>query len=88
MTTMSISLPDQMRDFIEAQARKQGFESVSDYLRALILEVQTREARQALDAKLKEGLESGPAADLTSDEWEAIEREGLALAASRRRSQA
>ena len=88
MTTMSISVPDQMKDFIEAQARKNGFEGVSEYLRALILEVQEREARQALDAKLREGLESGPAADLTSEEWESIEREGIALAASRRRSPA
>jgi len=85
MATMNVSLPDQMKDFIEAQARKEGFGTVSEYIRSLIRDVQKREAKSALDAKLREGLESGPAADLTSEEWDAIEREGLELAARRRR---
>ncbi len=85
MATMNVSLPDQMKDFVETQAQKEGFGTVSEYLRAIIREVQKREAKQTLEAKLKEGLESGPAAPLTSQEWDAIEREGLELAASMRR---
>jgi antitoxin ParD1/3/4 len=88
MATMNISLPDQMKEFVESQAQKEGFGTVSEYLRSIIREVQKREAKQALEAKLKEGLESGPAAPLSSEEWDAIEREGLELAASRRRRQA
>jgi antitoxin ParD1/3/4 len=78
MATIIVSLPDQMKDFVESQARKEGFGTVSEYLRSIIREVQKREAKQALEAKLKEGLESGPAPDLTPQEWDAIEREGLA----------
>jgi antitoxin ParD1/3/4 len=85
MATMNVSLPDQMKDFVETQAQKEGFGTVSEYLRSIIREVQKRGAKQALEAKLKEGLESGPAAPLTSQEWDAIEREGLELAASMRR---
>ncbi len=88
MATMNISLPDQMKEFVESQAQKEGFGTVSEYLRSIIREVQTRDARQALEAKLKEGLESGPAAPLSAEEWDAIEREGQELAASRRRRQA
>ena len=84
MATMNVSLPDQMKDFVETQAQKEGFGTVSEYLRSIIREVQKRGAKQALEAKLKEGLESGPAAPLTSQEWDAIEREGLELAVSRR----
>jgi antitoxin ParD1/3/4 len=85
MATMNVSLPDQMKDFVEAQAQKEGFGTVSEYLRSIIREVQKREAKQTLETKLKEGLESGPAADLTAQEWDSIEREGLERAAARRR---
>lgn len=84
MATMNISLPDPMKEFVETQAQKEGFGTVSEYLRSIIREVQKREARESLEVKLKEGLESSPAAPLTSQEWDAIEREGLDLAASRR----
>lgn len=84
MATMNISLPDPMKEFVETQAQKEGFGTVSEYLRSIIREVQKREAREDLEAKLKEGLESDPAAPLTSQEWDAIEQEGLDLATSRR----
>lgn len=84
MATMNISLPDPMKEFVEAQAQKEGFGTVSEYLRSIIREVQKREAKQALEGKLNEGLQSDLAAPLTPSEWDAIEREGLALAATRR----
>ena len=88
MATMNVSLPDQMKEFVESQAREEGFGTVSEYLRSIIREVQKAKARAALDAALKKGLESGEAAPLTSQEWDAIEREGLELAAARKRRQA
>jgi antitoxin ParD1/3/4 len=84
MATMNISLPDPMRAFVERQAKKEGFGTVSEYMRSIIRDVQQRHAKQALEAKLKAGLESGRAAPLTSAEWDAIEREGFTLARSRR----
>jgi antitoxin ParD1/3/4 len=74
MTTMNISLPEEMKAFIEAQMGLEGYASASEYLRALIREAQKRQARQALDAKLLEGLE-GPAVEMTRDDWESIRRE-------------
>jgi hypothetical protein len=58
---------------------------VSDYLGSIIREAQKREAKRALEAKLREGLESSLAAPLTAQAWDAIEREGLDLAARRGR---
>ena len=40
MTTMNISLPDEMRAFIEAEMATEGFASASEYLRTLIREAQ------------------------------------------------
>ncbi len=87
MATMNISLPDPMKEFVETQAQKEGYGTVSEYLRSIIREVQKREAKEALEGKLREGLQSEPAAPLTPSEWDAIEREGLDLAASRRRGE-
>jgi antitoxin ParD1/3/4 len=77
MVTMNISLPDAMKEFVEAQAAKEGFGSVSEYLLSVIREVQKRQAKQALDAKLVEAIESGPATPMTREDWESIEREAL-----------
>lgn len=76
MTTMNISLPDEMKAFIESQMSREGFASASEYLRALIRDAQKRQSRQELEGKLLEGLQ-GPAVEMTRDDWESIRREAL-----------
>ncbi len=75
MTTMNISLPDEMKAFIDAQMSEEGYASASEYLRTLIREAQKRKAKDALDAMLLEGLKNplNPA-DI---DWDEIEREAL-----------
>jgi antitoxin ParD1/3/4 len=68
MTTMNISVPDEMRAFVEAQMAEEGYASASEYLRALIRDAQKRRAKQELEAKLLEGLES-PASEMTKEDW-------------------
>ncbi len=77
MTTLHVSLPDSMKDFVESQAATEGFGSPSEYLRSVIGQVQKRQAKQALDAKLLEGLD-GPAVEMTTEDWDDIEREAQA----------
>jgi antitoxin ParD1/3/4 len=74
MTTMNISLPDEMKAFVEDQMSQEGYASASEYLRALIREAQRRRAKQALEAKFREALESGPATPMTRDDWDELER--------------
>lgn len=76
MATMNVSLPDPMKEFVEARAAAEGFGSVSEYLRSIIRQVQAREAKAALDAKLLEGLQ-GPATVMTREDWASIEREAV-----------
>jgi antitoxin ParD1/3/4 len=71
---MNISLPDPMKDFIEAQAANEGFGSVSEYLCSVIRELQKRKAKQELEAKLLEGLQ-GPSVEMTREDWDSIEQE-------------
>jgi antitoxin ParD1/3/4 len=74
MTTMNISVPDEMKAFVEAQMSQEGYASASEYLRALIRDAQKRQAKQALEAKFREALESGPATPMTPDDWQQLER--------------
>ena len=86
MATMNISLPDEMKAFVEDQASEMGFGTVSEYVRAIIREVQERhKERERLDALLLEGLDSGPASPLTKADWDHIRREGTKLIAKRKR---
>jgi antitoxin ParD1/3/4 len=74
MTTMNISLLDEMRSFVEARMAQEGFASASEYVRSLIREAQTHQARQQLEAKFREALERGPATPMTRADWEDLER--------------
>lgn len=77
MATVTVSLPDPMKDWIEAQAANGQYGGVSDYIRDLIRRDQNRkDAREALVQALIEGEESGEA--------QAWSREEL-LAEARRR---
>jgi antitoxin ParD1/3/4 len=86
MATMNVSLPDEMKAFVEDQATKNGFGTVSEYMRSIIRELQKQTARQRLDALIIEGLDSGPATPLTKKDWEHIRREGRKVIAERKRS--
>ena len=74
MTTMNISLPEEMKAFVEAQMVTEGYASASEYLRALIREAQKRQAKRELEGKLLEGLQ-GPAVEMTREDWDSIEAE-------------
>jgi antitoxin ParD1/3/4 len=88
MATMNISLPDEMKAFIEVQATQKGFGTVSEYMRAIIRDVQEQNLeREQLDAALLEGINSGPGTPLASSDWERIRREGTKLIGVRKRRQ-
>jgi antitoxin ParD1/3/4 len=73
MTTMNIFLPEPMKAFIEEQAAKEGFCTVSEYLRAIIGDLQKRQKiKQELDARLLEGVQSPPI-PMTDKRWAELE---------------
>ena len=58
MTTVTISLPDSLKTFLDTQVATKGFGNVSEYVRSLLREAQTREQNARLEALLLEGLAS------------------------------
>jgi antitoxin ParD1/3/4 len=64
MATMNVSLPDPMKDWVEAQARSGRYSNASDYVRDLIRRDQERAAKIAhMQRLVSEGLESGISGD-------------------------
>ena len=51
-TTMNISLPHTMREYVEAQVAEGGYSSASEYFRALVREDQKRRSQERLEALL------------------------------------
>jgi antitoxin ParD1/3/4 len=58
MTTVTISLPDSLKAFVEAQLATKGYGNVSEYFRSLLREAQAKEQDARLEALLLEGLAS------------------------------
>ncbi|NEI73590.1 type II toxin-antitoxin system ParD family antitoxin [Rhizobium lusitanum] len=60
MATMNVSLPDPMKDWVEAQAKTGRYSNASDYVRDLIRRDQARNDKiAAMQAFVDAGLQSG-----------------------------
>jgi antitoxin ParD1/3/4 len=71
MATMNISLPDQMKEWVEKQTETGQYANSSDYVRDLIRK--DREKREKIDAlqiKINEGLASGESTRSLDDIFE------------------
>jgi antitoxin ParD1/3/4 len=69
-STMHISLPESLKQFVKEQVEKDHYSNPSDYMRALIRAEQKRQAEQRLEAMLLEGLASGPGVTAGTPEWD------------------
>lgn len=67
MATMTISLPDPMREFVESEVSSGNYGSASELFREMLRERQKQTAQKKLETLLLEGLESGQAIEVTPD---------------------
>ena len=78
MATMNISVPDPMKDWVQAQIDDGKYASSSDYVRDLIRkDQQQRDKLAALQAAIALGMQSAQAGDLDID---SIKRKAKGLA--------
>ena len=83
MATMNVSLPDPMKDWVEAQARTGRYSNASDYVRDLIRRDQERAERiERMQRLIAEGLESGISPE-SMDDIEAAARADICAGKSR-----
>jgi antitoxin ParD1/3/4 len=84
MQTMNISLPDQLKEFVDDQVGSGRYSSVSEYVRDLIRDDEKRKAQEKLEAMLMEGLQSGEPTQMTRQDWADIRKEALKQLESRK----
>jgi antitoxin ParD1/3/4 len=82
MATVTISLPDSLKTFVESQMASKGYGNVSEYFRSLIRDAQTRENDARLEALLLEGLASGEGSEVTPEFWADLKKEAAQLLAA------
>jgi len=68
MTTLTISLPESLREFVDHQVSR-GYRNVSEYFRGLLRDAQQREADKRLEELLLEGLDAGGKIEITPEYW-------------------
>lgn len=73
--SLNISLPEEMKDWIDAQVKGAGYGTTSEYFRQLVREDQRRQLREQVDAKLLAALESGEPVEATAEWWEERRKE-------------
>jgi antitoxin ParD1/3/4 len=71
MTTMNISLPESLKDFVDEQVGSRGFGTSSEYVRALI---RKDLERQRLRGLLFDGARSAPGPEADSSYFEQLRR--------------
>ena len=71
MSTMNVSLPEALKDFVENQVRARGYGTSSEYVRELIRKDRDR---QRLRGLLLEGAASPQAASADADYFDALRR--------------
>jgi len=70
MATMNISLPDQMKAWVESRSEDGRYSNASDYVRDLIRRDQQRvESIEELNVLIQEGIDSGISDRSIEDVW-------------------
>lgn len=77
MQTMNISLPEQLKEFVDGQVGSGRYSSVSEYVRDLIRDDEKRKAQDRLEALLMEAIQSGEATEMTRQDWTDIRAEAV-----------
>jgi putative addiction module antidote protein, CC2985 family len=84
MQTMNISLPDQLKKFVDDQVGSGRYSSVSEYVRDLIRDDEKRKSQEKLEALLMEGIQSGEPTEMRREDWDEIRREAVKQFESRK----
>ena len=75
--TLNISLPKDMKEWVDGQVARGGYGTTSEYFRQLVREDQRRQFRDEIDNKLLAALQSGEPVEMTA-EWREERRSELA----------
>lgn len=72
MASLNVPMPDELRAYIDERVERGDFSTPSEFVRALIRADRDRDSQRRLEQLLLEGLDSGPATEMTAEDWEDI----------------
>ena len=84
MTTLTISLPESLKEFIDVEVHTKGYGNVSEYVRGLLRAEQAKDADSRLEKLLLEGLASGEDIALTPDFWRELKADAARILAKKK----
>lgn len=86
MTTVTVSMPDLLKEFLDQEVETKGYGNVSEYIRSLLREAQARSADARLEALLLEGLAGGRDIPVTPNFWRQLKSEAAQILTSQRKA--
>jgi len=86
-TSINISLPPALKDWVEAQVAAGGYGTTSEFFRQLLRAEKQRQLREQIDENLHSALDGGEATSMSKKDWEGIRREGRKRIAAKKRNQ-
>lgn len=70
---MNISLPEDLKAFVDGRIKTRGYSSASEYVRDLLRRDEERASEERFKALLEDGMQSGSAGD-----WDELRKDFLA----------
>ena len=88
MTSVTISLPESLKEFIDVEVHTKGYGNVSEYVRGLLRAQQASAADARADARLEalllDGLTSGEDIALTPGFWRELKADAAQILTKRK----
>lgn len=79
--TVTVELPERLRNFVDERLRQGDFADESEYFRDLVRRDREEQAARRLRELIEEGLSSGPAREMAESDWAELRRVALRQAA-------
>lgn len=79
MTTVTISLPDSLKKFVDKELSRKGYGNVSEYFRSLLREAKEQNENKRIETMLLKGLASGKPKKLNQKFWQDLQEEAIDL---------
>lgn len=80
-STMNVSLPPDLKKWVDAQVKEGGYGTASEYLRDVLRRARDRKQRRQIDAMLVEAVRSGATIEMDDADWDSIRKSARSAAA-------
>ncbi len=73
-SALTVSLPEELDEFVSRRVREEAYADAGEYLRALIRADRRRAVEEKIEQLVEEALGSGPAETMSDADWTAMHR--------------